>query len=481
MWYYRLQEYISWIIISALLVAIVFYGYRLSTGQSVLRLGTGPEGSVTYQIGQQLRGSVERHSHYQVQLVPGSGSLESRQALLSNNLDMAVMTPAVLSNATSISSLAVLGYSHGHLLVPEERDPSRLDNLAGMALDAGANGSDDHWLARQFLRSAGLEDEVILMGQSPAGASSDVGIFRLTHRFDDRLQATLGEGGYVLTGIGRVGPLITSEPLYTRSELTEGLYIGAAGPVPALSQATLATPLTLMMLDSAPRDLVYRLMTVLDQPRTQQALAPYGFETAALHADNAAIVRHPAAAEYLNPRRALGMLDDLVQWLFEYRWLVLLVALLVLLSSFQLRRSQRQRRQRLQVEHQQLLHKLMNDVLKLEEAQRTERDWKTLERYRHDLTMLKKRGIDMAMSNSPVEPSLTLIFTQQCNQLAQRLEQRLALHSGSTPLSERALAKASSAPGPAPLHSEPAPVGETDVSLDKSDGSDASSPLRARR
>ena len=54
MWYYRFREYISWIILFALLIAIAFYGYRLSTEQTLLRLGTGPQGSVTHQLGQEV-------------------------------------------------------------------------------------------------------------------------------------------------------------------------------------------------------------------------------------------------------------------------------------------------------------------------------------------------------------------------------------------------------------------------------------------
>jgi TRAP-type uncharacterized transport system substrate-binding protein len=426
MWYYRLREYISWIIIFALLAAIVFYGYRLSTEQTLLRLGTGPQGSVTHEIGEQLKRSVERYSRYQVKLFPQAGSRKNREALLRDAIELAVVAPVAQSSPESVSSLAILGFGHSHLIVPEGSAGTSPETMAGMTFAAGPMGSDDWWLAQQFFRSAGLENAVTLASGSLAELAPGAGAFRVTHRFDSRLQALFAGGGYRLSDMSRAGALMVREPLYQWSELPAGTYPGANGMVPAASQFTLRTPITLMVRDSAPRDMVYRLMSVLDQPRTQQALAPFGFEPQLFRQDQAAIVRHAAASEYLDPQRAWGFLGDIVQWLMEYRWLTLLVLLAAILTAYRWRQSRRFRLERLQRERHHILQKLMNDVLKMEEAQRTERDWKTLEHYRRDLAALKKRGIDLAMQEGARESSAMLIFTQQCNQLADELERRLA-------------------------------------------------------
>lgn len=477
MWYYRLRDYISWIIISALLAAIVFYGYRLSNEQNVLRLGTGAAGSLTHEIGRQLKDGIERHSDYQVRLLPAEGSRANREALLRDQIDMAIMAPAVVSGDVPVSSLAVLGMGKAHLLMPAELMPAEKgeaswQSLAGRRLEAGPPGNDAHWLARQFLLSTGLDDKVSLVSEgvteeAPEEAT-EVAILRLTSPFDDVVQAFLDEGGYRLTGMDRMGALLTGDPLLEASALAAGTYVGAEGLAPLLDQSTLATPVTLMVPDKAPRDLVYRLMAVLEAPRTQQSLAPYGFDTGQFYEESAAIVRHPAASEYLDPSRAWGFLGDLVQGLLEYRWLTLLVLLLVVLGHYQWRQSQRQRRQRLEAERHQLLKTLLRDVLKIEAAQRDERDWKALERYRRDLAVFKQRGIEVVMDAQGMDNATALIFTQQCHQLAQLLEARLSTGRRSVPTSDTASADRHSASADAPDKAESSRV-------------DADQALRARR
>jgi hypothetical protein len=114
------------------------------------------------------------------------------------------------------------------------------------------------------------------------------------------------------------------------------------------------------------------------------------------------------------------------------------------------------------------LKTLLRDVLKIEAAQRDERDWKALERYRRDLAVFKQRGIEVVMDAQGMDNATALIFTQQCHQLAQLLEARLSTGRRSVPTSDTASADRHSASADAPDKAESSRV-------------DADQALRARR
>jgi len=165
---------------------------------------------------------------------------------------------------------------------------------------------------------------------------------------------------------------------------------------------------------------------VLTQPRTREALAPFGFNDALLRSNLPALVSHPAALEYLDPKTVWDLLGGVTQWLLEYRWLLLLVLLASALAVHRWLDSKRFRQQQLLQEREYALQKLMADVLKIEEAQRMERDWKRLEQHRRDISVLKKRGIDLVMQVGSDVGTGGVIFTQQCNYVADDIDRRLA-------------------------------------------------------
>jgi len=426
MWLYRLREYISWIILFALLIAIVFYGYRLSTEQTLLRLGTGPEGSVTHQLGEQVKRAVEIHSRYQMKLVARAGSRQNASALLTNTADLAIVAPAALADRSSLSSLSALGYGYAHLIVPAGLDARMPRDFSSLSLAAGTPDSDDWFLAKDFLGAAGLQESVALTSTALDSVGENTGAYVLTHRFDERLQALFAGGNFQLSNMASLGAVMVTEPLYQPAEFALGTYTALNRLVPAASQATLRTPLALMVRDSASRELVYRIMAVLTQPRTREALAPFGFDDALLHSNLPALVSHPAALEYLDPETVWDLLEGVTRWLMEYRWLLLLVLLASALAVHRWLDSKRFRQQQLLQEREHALQKLIADVLKIEEAQRMERDWKRLEQHRRDISVLKKRGIDLVMQVGSDAGAGGVIFTQQCNHVADDIDRRLA-------------------------------------------------------
>jgi hypothetical protein len=426
MWYYRFREYISWIILFALLIAIAFYGYRLSTEQTLLRLGTGPQGSVTHQLGQEVKRAVETYSRYQVKLFSRAGSRQNASALLTNTADLAIVVPAALKDRSSLSSLGSLGYGYSHLILPSGLDASAPEDISAITLAVETVDSDDWWLAKDFLSAASLQEAVSLKAMALDSLDEDTGAYVLTHRFDERLQQLFASGNFELSAMSSLGALMVADSLYQFAEFPAGTYTTPASLIPSMSQVTLRTPLTLMVRDSASRELVYRIMGVLKQPRTREALAPFGFDETLLRNNVPSIVRHPAAVEYLHPETIWDLLEDATQWLLEYRWLVLLVLLAVALGIHRWLDSKRFRQQRLLDERDYALKKLMTDVLKIEEAQRAERDWKKLEQHRHDVSVLKKRGIDLALQEGTDVGPGAVIFTQQCNYIADDIDRRLA-------------------------------------------------------
>lgn len=430
MWYYRVREYISWIILFALVTAVAFYGYQLATQQTLLRLGTGPEGSASHAVGQKLSHSIEQYSRYRVNVLPQANSRDAREGLMRGRLDLAVLLPVALSASEGLNSLSAVGQSQTHLILRRGLEPESLSDLAGLALATGETGSDDWRMARDFFRSAGLSGRVDLQAVPTSELEeSDAldGAFVSAHRFDAGLRELFASGNYRLMSQSAAGALVAEKPLYEKQAMAPGLYSAADDMIPDRETTTLATPLALMTRADTPRRLIYSLMQVLSEDRTQARLVPYGFERERFLEGQPVLPRHPAAHEYLNPDHLFAFVADGVRVLREYRWLVLLILLTAAMGIYRWVTLRRARQARLHDEQHQAARQMLNEVLKIESAQKAEKDWKVLEQYGRDLAALKSRGLTLMLDAGMGDSVLSVVFTQQCNHVADELKWRLSL------------------------------------------------------
>ena len=430
MWRYKVREYVSWIILFALVAAVAFYGYQLATQQTLLRLGTGPEGSAGHAAGKELRRSIEQYSSYQVKLLPQANSRDAREGLLKGRLDLAVLLPAALAGDEGLTSLASVGQAYTHLILRRGLEAESLTDLAGLQIATGETGSDGRRMARDFFRGVGLAGRMDLQAV-PASAleTSDTldGAFVSAHLFDPGLRELFASGNYRLMSQSEAGALVAEKPLYQRQGLAAGLYSATDAMIPATETMALATPLALMVRADAPRQLIYSQMQVLSEDRTQAALVPYGFERERFLEGNPVLPRHPAASEYLNPDHLFSFVVDGVRLLREYSWLVLLGLLTAAMGTYRWVTLRHARQKRLHDEQHQAVRRLLQEVLEIESAQKAEKDWKVLEQYGRDLAVLKSRGLTLMLDSGMADSSLSVVFTQQCNHVADELKWRLSL------------------------------------------------------
>lgn len=429
MWYYKLKEYVVWIILAALSCAVIALGIKLANEKTLIELGTGPVDSTSYAIGEKIKLAVETHTRYHVKLIPTKGSLASGEALRKADISAAILSPVALTSLQSLQTIDVVGQEYNLILVRKGIEVESLQSLKRLTLALGAKQSDNWTIGQSLLRSAGIADQVTVRDKpvaEVAGMPSIDGAIINSQLSSKELKAIVSSQSFALARTDGIAALKVSKPLYEWTDIPPGVF-GSDPFIPLDWHMTLSSPLVLMVREGADTSLVQTLISVLSLPATRQSLAEFGSALIDKWRASPLLPKHPTVLEYQDPDYIFSVFRDALSLLVEYKWLSLLLLLAVIAWYYQLRELRVRRESMHKAQQKQAMEKIMSNVLRIEREFGSERDWKRLEQFLNEVNALKQQALNIQSAESYQEHALFAVVMSQCNHVSKGIENRISL------------------------------------------------------
>lgn len=260
---------------------------------SRITIASGAPGGMYYDIAGKISERIKSHSGAPSSVISTGGSLENLRQLMDRHADIALMQESTVRD-DQVAVIAPLFYEAIHVLVPQDSEIQRLDDLDGRKIVIGSKDSGTRQAALRLLRDRKFEpvegdwtqSEVRQLGHPMIAVikSEQSGMVEL-----------LSEGKFRLIPIENAARLALSEPMFRVYEFRSGAYRGAVDrPL-----QTLATAALLVTRRNSSSKLVEEcLSAIYDAPAMSDDMIPKG-----LAASWQGLPYHPAARRYFEAAR----------------------------------------------------------------------------------------------------------------------------------------------------------------------------------
>ncbi len=426
---FRTRWWLSWILVVAAAVLIIYWSAQQATQTRVIRIATASAGGYYHQFGGHLKEIIEQQGRYDVELIETRGSVDNRGRLLKDEADLAII---MIGSATlqNLNLVAPLWYDHMHLIVRQESNLESLMDLRGRNITLGLEGSGYRAQASMMLNHLGIDPTEIGMNDLYFGRLLDTpeleGAIVTTGMLNPDLRSVLVSGEFRLVPIHLAEGYSLNHSQINPTQIPAGTYPSVRGPLPDYNLKTLGTLAVLASRPNVPDAVIQAVHQALFSEEMRRK-APTLVDTNPLE-DR--LLRytpmHPASERYYNPHIGLDHFSRALAWITEKRWLLLALLAAVGGGWLQVKQLKNMRIQRKKSNLESGLEKIFREAVELERVQKEARDLRLLHRYLNEALNLKHQAVSLAQGNHLNDSVLFLTTLQQCSDVLRQLEWRLA-------------------------------------------------------
>ena len=390
-----------------------------------LRIATGEEGGLYYQVGNSIERSLGERTGRSVSVLTTRGTAANFGMLVDGKADLAILQ----GGAVRLEEVTVVTPVFPELLFVIVRKGQGIETVAdlrGRSVAIGKEGSGTRESAVRLLkhfelapRDVGDSDayfKLILDDPSIDGAIVTAGI-------ENRdLREVLASREFDLIPI-RVAPAIEMVDPYLRNvEIPRGLFV-ANPPVPAEATPTIATTAFLATRADAPDRLVRSTLACIHEESLRlriPTLIPRE------EANKWIVTRlHPVARRYFNPADNIGMLANVMESLAATKELLFALAAGIYVLWVRWRRlKEKEVQKRISIQKERL-DKLLLDTLRIEREQMGIHDCGELQSLLEQVTTIKLKALQEFTDEELRGDQSFSIFLEQCGSLVSKIQLKI--------------------------------------------------------
>ncbi|WP_221795125.1 TAXI family TRAP transporter solute-binding subunit [Oceanobacter mangrovi] len=428
---YSLRPWLSWGLMAAAIVGVIYLGYQQNNQSSVLRLATGERGSYAMAVGADLKKRIEQASDYKVELVVSGDSSFNRGLVQSGQADMAIVAPA---NTEMVNLAVVAPIVRQYLQVLVNAD-GRLDNiqdLPGHRISLGSLESDQRKQALRLLGYYSIEERSLRATELPyqelmTGRELDGAIVSASLQ-DPVLREMMATGRFKLLPIMAADAFASVTPHTKADMLPLGSYPSVNGPMPVDWMPSVYSDSVLVTRADAPSAMVDTVLAVLMSNKTKAdypLLTEWADEKAGRFT---ALDAHPAVARYFDPYGELKttIYAGLLQ-LWQYKFWIICLLVLALTANARWQQFRLNRIELDKLQRHKRIEKMLEDINELEIMQADSKDYRVLNRRLADARKIKQDGLKVATELAMTDSQIFVAFLQQCDHVIGDVQWKLSM------------------------------------------------------
>ncbi|KAA3609038.1 MAG: hypothetical protein DWQ01_10675 [Planctomycetota bacterium] len=394
-----------------------------------IRIAAAEPGGLYAKIASALKPELEALTGRPVRLLDTQGSQENCHLLLQGEAELAILQAGSFPVA-ELASVAPLYREPVHLVVRKNRGIDRFQDLAGKTVLLGREASGMQASARMLLRYFELEEEIQRV--PPAyfmelleRDSLDAAIIT-TGSLNPDLRHLLHQPEFALLEIPQGQAISTLHAFFTPMSISQGLYQGNP-PVPDRDLPTVGTTSLLACRSDASGLLVEATLQALLETNIRLEFPTLLDQEAIRNWDLVPI--HSAVPSYHDPYAGLTVLAAFMESLSGIKELLVALGMVALLLAQRLRKARERAKQEAFAEDKERLDALLDETVRIEQAQLDQADLATLRNYLDEVTQIKLRALQELSSEQLRGDRNFLIFLTQCANLIHKIQAKIQLLS----------------------------------------------------
>jgi len=419
------QVGVRWILLGAVLAAIVILFLTRETLPGEIRIATGEMGGLYHRVGERLQEHLAKRTDRKVVLVPSRGSRENGELLRKGSVHLAILQAGTVS-ARGLAVAAPLYAEPVYVIVRKGSEIASAKHLKGRHVALGPEGSGMRASATTLLKHCdigpeSLPDNTLYFAELSSRPSLDAAIVTCGMLNRD-LHELMCDGEFDLLPLVNAKALSIHHPYFTPITIPRGLF-RPAPPVPPHPVETVATTAVLAVREDAPGVLVEAVLHTLYEDYLSiegPSLVP-----ARVAREWELLQTHRATRSYHDPYQGMGLLANLLEGLGGIKELLFAAGAGFYLLWRRRRRLLAERDLRHLETQRAALEKLMDETVRIERAQMDCADADELERFLDDVTTLKLEALGELSHKDLRGDRLFLIFLIQCANLIRKIQSKL--------------------------------------------------------
>lgn len=429
--FYTLRPYVNWALMIAAILGVIYIGYTQNNTSNVMKIATGERGSYLYEIGLDLKKSIENRTDYKVELVESGHSFFNRGALQGKKADAAIISP-IATDMTNLALVAPIAKNHVQIIVHVDSNIHALGDLPGNKISLGSLQSDHRQNALALLAHYQIEPKTLrnteLSHLELLEAGKLDGAIVTSSTKDTFLKKVMASGNFKLLDIFAADGLAQTSPFMQSEYLNVGVYPSTTSPLPSQFLPSVTTESLIVVREDAADHTVEAILQVLmhkdvsgDYPLLAQWLAETGGEKLGLSV-------HSAAQRIFNPYEMLKKtLYGAMLTLWLYKWILLCVIVLLLSARSRWKGYRLEKANAKELNCLQHMQKLIEDINQHEILQADTKDYRLLTRRLAEVRKMKTDGIAVANDLMMSDHLIFIAFLQQCDCVIKDIQWKLSI------------------------------------------------------
>lgn len=429
-----LSKWAGWIVFVLLLVAVAAWWMRRETIPASINLSTASRHGQYHRFAEVFAPLLAERTRSSVVLATSEGSGENVERLADGSTDLAIIQNGSV-RMTDIAVIAPLYDDVIHVVVRRDAGVATFSDLLDMRVACGPDGSGMRITAEHVLDYYGIDTDPTAMDARFAALRTDESLdaaIVTTGYVNSELEAVLKDARFELIGIDDADALATRYPYYSTVEIPRGLYQGRGTAVPAIPVRTLATTAMLVAREDVSAPLVEEAVAALYEVFPRWNLAEPRSEWPSIltrtEARNwSSLPLHPAAQQYLEPEKGIGILADAMENMAHAKELLFALGAGLYFLWVRRRRLTEKRAKESLVAQRQRLQWFLNETVRIEESQIDIRDRAKLKSLLDEVTRVKIRAIDELTHEELKGDRVFSIFLMQCANLSRKILAKISM------------------------------------------------------
>ena len=398
---------------------------RRETLPERIRIATGIEGGLYYQLGLELAAEIERRTGVPSRVLETSGSIENGALVRAGSAELAIVQagPRAIEDVLALVPL----YSEPVLVIARAGDLRTVEDLKGRRVltgpaDSGMFWSSDTVLSHYDIRVAPGEYSSAPFTALAADATLDAAIVTMGIQ-GERLREMLATGDFRLLPIPDAPALATLYPELKPATIPAGIFAGRPR-LPPTPVETISTTATLITGVDPSALLVAETLAALYESDVAQRFPTLIRRDAARQ--HGGFAQHASVRfAYFDPYGGIGVLASFMEFLSGFKELLFAggAGLFLIRDRFRRRREAEDER-----ELQLLKDRLdgyLEETIRIEKAQMETTDVDRLGRYLDGVTRIKLRALDELTHEALRSDAHFSIFLMQCANLIATIRAKL--------------------------------------------------------
>jgi TRAP transporter TAXI family solute receptor len=424
---WKLADWLGWLAILCIGVAIIYWGHLKNSQPQTLRIATASKGGYYHQFGLTLKQQIEKHTAYKVEILATEGSVDNRSRLLSGNADLAIVQGSIpLDN---LSMVAPLWEDLVHVVVRADASIQHMTDLRSHAIAIGKPGSGYRTNAIRLLEHYSIRpDELRNTEAYFAKLIEDPnldGAIVTTGLLNPDFSSLMATGAFRLIPIPIGDGFSLHNSAYHSNVIPQGVYPSVKGPLPEAAIPTISTYALLMTHPKASYDIIKAVMPVLYSVEMRDNAPLIANRSQQTNASLSPLALHPAAKDFVDPYAGISVISDGLTFLAQFKEILGLGLAALLLIIYQWKQRGRRAANDANQTATRELEKLLMDLSRIEGVQRDAKDMRVLRQYLDELTAIKAKGFELAITHHIQNSMMFLAFMQQSIHVINQVNERM--------------------------------------------------------